>query len=128
VANGVGDVLGGRGFTIAERFGDPEQEIRQHHAGVSACAQHGGAGHGARGLRKRRVAERLEGVGDGAQGEAQVGSGVAVRDRKDVDPVDLIATRGNPFRRREHRTSQARPVEVPDPNPAQGSGHSAIDD
>ena len=109
----VGRVVAG---PVAERLREAEEEVRQHHPGVAAGAENRGAGHGARGLRKRRVAERPEGVGDGAQGEAEVGAGVAVGDGKDVDPVDLVAAGGDPVGGGEDGAGQPRTVDVRDPD------------
>ena len=79
----------------------------------------------ARGLRKRRVAERPEGVGDGAEGQAEVGAGVAVGDRKDVDPVDLVPAGRHPVGGGEERAGQPGSVDVGDPDASSGSDYSA---
>ena len=65
-------------------------------------------------VRKRRVAERPEGVGDGAERQAEVGAGVAVGHREDVDAVDLVAAGGHPVGGREERAGQPGPVDVGD--------------
>jgi hypothetical protein len=73
----------------------------EHHAGVTPGPQDGRSGHGSGCLRKRRVAERDERLGHGAEGQTKVGAGVSVRNRKDVDPVDLIPAGSNPIRSRQ---------------------------
>ena len=103
-----GGELGRRGgVLVSDRFGHAHQEMGQHHPRVAPGAEHRGAGHGVRGDRKRRVAERPEGVGDGAKGQAEIGAGVPVGDREDVDAVDLLATGGHPVRRRRRGNGPA---------------------
>ena len=101
---------------VTERLAEAEEEVGQHHSGVPAGAEHRGARHRAAGVRKRRVAERPEGVGDGAQSEAEVGAGVAVGDRKDVDPVDLVAAGRHPVGGREDGAGEPGTVDVGDPD------------
>ena len=49
--------------TVAERLGEAHEEVGEHHPGIPARAEHGGPGHGLRGIRKRRGGERTEGGG-----------------------------------------------------------------
>ena len=101
---------------VAQRLAEAEEKMGQHHPGVAPGAQDGGARHGAPGLRKRRVAERPEGVGDGAEGQAEVGAGIAVGHREDVDPVDLVTAGGHPVGGGEDRARQPGTVDVRDPD------------
>ncbi len=94
----------------------------EHHAGIAAGAEHRGAGHRAGGVRKRRVAEGPEGIGDGAKGQAEVGSGIAVGDREDVDPIDFLPARGHPVGGREERAGQPWAVDVGDAGTSSASG------
>jgi hypothetical protein len=72
--------------------------MREHHSGVASGTQHCRPGHGPRGFWKRSVAERSESVGDGTQRQGEVGPGVSIGNREDVDPVDLLSAGGNPLR------------------------------
>ena len=112
------------GRPVAERFGEAQEEMGEHHAGVAARAEHGRAGHGAGGVRKRGVAERPEGVGDGAERQAEVGAGVTVGDGKDVDPVDLVPPCRHPVRGGEKRSRQPRSVHIGDPDTPSGADYS----
>jgi hypothetical protein len=90
------DIECGRGEPFAQGIGEAQQEVREHHAGVASGAEHGRLGHGACGDRKRSVAERFESVGDGAKRQTEIGASVSVGYGKDVDPVYLLPSRGNP--------------------------------
>ena len=102
----------GGGVLVADRFGHAHEEMGEHHPRVAPGAEHRRAGHGVRGDRKRCVAERPEGVGDGAKRQAEVGAGVPVGHRKDVDAVDLLPAGGDPVRRGEEGAGQPGPVHV----------------
>ena len=114
-AQSRGDVAGRRPASRSpSASANPMRKWASMMPGVAAGTEHGGAGRGAGGVRKRRVAERAERVGDGTERQAEVGSGIAVGDREDVDPVDLVSTRRHPVGRREERARQPRPVDVGD--------------
>jgi hypothetical protein len=88
--------------------------MSEHHARVAPRAEDPRSSHGAGGLRKRSVAERSKSVGDGPKCQAEIGAGVPVGDWKDVDPVDLIASRSHPVRRRVDRARQTWAIHVGD--------------
>jgi hypothetical protein len=114
--HGGRDVGRAGGRPVAERLVEAEEEVGQHHPGVAAGAEDGGPRHRAGGLRKRCVAERPEGVGDGAESEAEVGAGIAVGDGEDVDPIDLVAAGRHPVGGREDRSRKPGTVDVRDPD------------
>ena len=96
-ANGSGDVGCARDLDCPERLG--EARSGNGPASFRSCP----------GRRERRrgrwcwrfpegsVAERAERVGDGAQGQAEVGAGVSIRHGKYVDPVDFVPAGGHPI-------------------------------
>ena len=86
----------------------------EHHTGIAAGAEDRRAGHGSSRVRKRRVAEGPEGIGDGAKSQAEVGSGISIGDREHVDPIDFLPARRHPIGCREERAAQPWAVEIGD--------------
>jgi len=101
LADGVGEVVAGHGQAVAQAVAPPEQELRQQHPGVAAGPAHAGARHRFGHAGERGVAEIAQRLRDLAEREAEVRTGITVRDRKDVQPIQLVATRRHPVRRRE---------------------------
>ena len=71
----------------------PAQQLRQDDAGVAARAHQRAVGHGPQ-RRRGVVGGGADGVVDGLHRQQQVGAGVAVGHRVDVEVVDLVARRG----------------------------------
>jgi len=116
-----GDLDDRGGALVRHRLGESHEEVREHHPRIAPGSQHGGACHGPGRVRERGVAERAKGIGDGAQGEAEVRAGIAVGNGKYVDAVDLLAPRSHPVGGCEERAGQAGPVNVGD-----AGGHRPI--
>ncbi len=97
-------------------LGESEEEMGQHHPGIAPGPEHGAAARRLGRGPERRVAERPEGVGDGSERQAEIGAGIPVGDREDIDAVDLLAAGCDPIGRREQGPCQSRPVDIPDPD------------
>ena len=61
----------------------------EHHAGIAPGAKNGGLGSLMGHRMEPPVLVLPEMVGDGLDGEGQVGAGIPVRNRKYIDPVQL---------------------------------------
>ena len=70
--------------------------------------------NGAGRVLKRCVAERLEGVGDGAESQAEVGAGITIRHRKDIYAVDFFASGRDPVGRGVQRSGEPGTVHIRD--------------
>ena len=108
--------------TTFQSPGESKQELGQHHAAVAARAQQRRPRH----QRRHPVHPAFPRPGqlprDGLEGEAQVGPGVPVGHRKDVDAVQLgLAPPAAPARR-EQRPTQPRAVHIRNSGPV---GHEA---
>jgi hypothetical protein len=112
--DGPGHLGSGGHLAVADRLGEAQEEMGEHHARVAPGPEHGGPGHGLGCLAEGRVAQRMEGVGDGAEGQAEIRPGVPVGDREHVEAVELVAAGGYPVGRRVHGAGQTRPVHVRD--------------
>ena len=96
--------VGGRGVVlvlgIAEPLGETAQDLGGDDTGVAACAHERAMGDRLGDVLDGGVLrERLHLLDDGPKGERHVGAGVSIRDRKDVELVDLLGSLGNDVRR-----------------------------
>src|SRR5436190_7891889 len=119
-ADGGGELARGDAQALADAVAEPDEELRQHHSRVAARAADAGLGHrlGDGGEWKRRVtvavAKLAQGGGHGPQGEAHIRPRVAVGDRKNIDPIQLVAPGGHPIGRGQQRAPETRAVDVTD--------------
>ncbi len=100
-AQGAAQRLGPAVGPAARRqdLGHPAQQLGDDGAGVAAGADEGAVGHGADGVGQAgcgsgggvAVEGGLDGAGGGFEGQVEVGAGVAVGHRVDVDRVDPLA-------------------------------------
>ena len=93
---------------------EAQQEVRQHHPAVAARTQQRRFGCIVRDGGNRPVAVAPQAVRDGLHGKAQVGAGVAVGHRKDVDAVQFLPLLAGILAGSDQRPAQARSVQVGD--------------
>ena len=87
---GVREVDGVERRLRAGLVGEAEQELREDRAGVAAGAVEGGVGDAHEQRAGMGLGLAIEGGEHGGEGHRQVGAGVAVGDREDVDLVEVV--------------------------------------
>ena len=99
----------------AMRRDDRAEHLAEDHAGVAARAEQGATGErleqgGPVGVAGRGLL--ADGVAGGGHGEVQVGAGVAVRHRVDVERVDLLAGAGQGVHRDVDEAEHGRELDA----------------
>ena len=101
-------------LAMLQSTGETEKEVGQHHTAVAASTQNRSVcrllSYDAYGT----VRAALQIVHDGLNRESEVGSRISIRNRKDVDSVELTALLLCPLARRHERPSQAWTINVAD--------------
>ena len=99
---------------MLQSTGETEKEVGQHHAAVAAGTQNRGLcrllSYDAYGT----VCAPLQIVRNGLNRKSEVGSRISIRNRKDVDSVELNALLPCPLARRHERPPQAWTIDVAD--------------
>ena len=113
-ADATGEIPGAGAESVADALLEAQQELGEHHARIAASAAHARLGHRRGHVGEGGVPQAAHGLRDGPQRKTQVGAGVAVWHRKDVETVQLLAARGDPVRRGQQGAAEAGPVHVRD--------------
>jgi len=91
---------------------ESEEEVRQHHAAVAASTKDGPLRSAMSDIGYRAGIAVTEMVPDCANRERQVGTGVAIRHRKHVDPVQLRTLQLSVITPCNQGAPKTRPIEI----------------
>jgi hypothetical protein len=107
---GIRKLLQAEGVLAPDRFGKPVQKLGKNHPGVAVCILHGSPGNGIHGVSHTQLTPRLG--DDGAQGQCQVGAGIAVGNGKHIDAVEVSLIEDDIARAGDHEIVQARAIQI----------------
>src|SRR5690606_23619683 len=89
--DGACELRGIDSVAALHRIGEAEQEVGQDHSAVAARTENRRLGCLAAHVIEPRVLDSPEVVSDGGRRQGEVRSGVAIRNGKDIDAIELCA-------------------------------------
>lgn len=111
--DGLAECVGCEAGSFARGIAHPLKELRDDRAGISASAVQQRVSHRSQHCSKMFFGGFLEYTESGTERKTEIGTGIAIRDREDIDAIQELLLRDDTMDSRYQRLRQNIAIDVP---------------